>query len=178
VAEGPLHYGQPYFLAARVPASAPAQIAPVHARQGEWDAGEGAIQLVGYDSDSASCQPGGQISLTFYWRTTATARLPVDYTVFVHLLGSTNPATGGPIWAQDDSEPCREGYPTSAWSADEIVLDDHTLAVPDSVPAGEYEIAVGLYDWRTMVRLPVVDADGQVIGDHVILGSLRIEAAP
>jgi hypothetical protein len=29
-----------------------------------------------------------------------------------------------------------------------------------------------------MIRLPVVDAGGQVTADHVILGSLRIVEAP
>jgi hypothetical protein len=97
-----------------------------------------------------------------------------NYTAFVHLLGPHNPATGGPLWAQDDSEPGRRGYPTSAWAAGEIVIDGYALEIPQDAPEGEYRIAVGLYEWQTMQRLPVLDEEGRVIGDQAALGTLAV----
>ena len=78
-----------------------------------------------------------------------------NYTAFVHLLGPTNPATGGPLWAQDDSEPCRTFYPTSIWDAGEIVIDTFTLELPQDIPPGQYTLHTGFYELRTLERLPV-----------------------
>jgi hypothetical protein len=174
---GALHYGQPYFSVFRVPAGIAPEVLPQQVTDIDWDASEATIRLWGVDLDQASYRPGEQVKLTLYWRTTA--ELKVDYTVFVHLLGpEDNPATGGPLWAQDDSEPCRRGYRTSAWTTDELVIDPYLLAVPENAPAGEYRIEIGLYEWRTMLRLPVLDDVGQVRGDHAELLSLRITVAP
>jgi hypothetical protein len=153
-------------------------VTPQYVRDVLWSA-PGAlsptIQLWGYDLDQASYRPGENAELTLYWR--SSGGMEVDYTVFVHLLGPDNPAGGAP-WAQDDSEPCRRGYPTSAWTTDEIVIDPYSLSVPENAPVGEYRIVVGFYEWQTLQRLPVVDDDGWVAGDHVALGTLQVTAAP
>jgi hypothetical protein len=176
VASDALHYGQPFYTTVRVPAGAAPAIVPQHTREVNWGAPGATIQLRGYDLDLPVYRPGERVGLTVYWRTTGA--LAIDYTVFVHLLGPDNPATGGPLWTQDDSEPCRRGYPTSAWNTDEIVIDAYALEVPETAPAGEYRIAIGLYEWQTMRRLPVLDDAGQAVGDHVVLGALRVTASP
>ena len=100
--------------------------------------------------------------------------METDYTAFVHLLGPNNPATGGPLWAQDDSEPCRRSYRTSAWGPGEIVIDRYAMTIPPEAPAGEYSIVMGLYEWQTLQRLPVLDDAGQAARDHVILASVKV----
>jgi hypothetical protein len=102
------------------------------------------------------------------------AKMETNYTVFTHLLGPYNPATAGPLWSQDDSEPCRRGYPTSHWDVGEIVVDRFALPIPAETPAGEYQIEMGFYEWPALERLPVLGAAGQVVADHVILGQLGI----
>lgn len=177
VGQGAPHYGQPFFSTLRVPAGTAPAIAPQHIPAIEWRAPDATIQLWGYDLDQASYKPGERVGLTIYWR--APEGPPAaDYTVFVHLLGPDNPATGGPLWAQDDSEPCRRGYPTSSWSANEIIVDGYALEIPPNAPEDEYRIAIGLYEWQTMQRLPVLDETGQVVGDHAELLSLRVMAGP
>jgi hypothetical protein len=176
VGQGALHYGQPFYSAVRVPAGTAPAVMPQVEREVDWAAPEARIQLAGYDLDQATYRPGEHITLTAYWRANGT--LAKDYSVFVHLLGPGDAATSGPPWAQDDSEPCRRGYPTSAWAAHEIVIDPYALAIPQDAPAGEYRIAIGLYEWQTMTRLPVLDEAGNVAGDYTILGSVRVEAAP
>jgi hypothetical protein len=173
---GTLHYGEPYFSTVRVPAETAPEIAPQQVSEAQWRAPEATLQLWGYDLNKAEYKPGDQVGLTAYWRTAGSPAL--DYTVFVQLLGPENTATGGPLWTQDDSEPCRKGYPTSAWSEHETIIDHFALTVPENAPAGTYQIVVGFYEWQTMQRLPVLDDAGQVVGDHVLLASLQVEAAP
>jgi hypothetical protein len=189
VDQGPLHYGLPYFLVYRVPAGARAQIAPGHVQRVEWSEGDehARFQLWGYDLDKTTFAPGEVIHVTLYYGVAdpaaggqsavgqSAADQPAgDYTGFVHLLGPLNPATGGPLWAQDDSEPCRRSYRTSAWRSHEIVLDRYAMTVPLDAPAGEYEIEMGFYRWDTLVRLPVLDDSGQPAGDHVILAQVTV----
>ena len=66
-------------------------------------------------------------------------------------------------------------YPTSVWDAGEVIADLHTLSLAPDLPAGEYKIAIGLYDPETGQRVPIVDEDGQVSGDHVIISGLALE---
>jgi hypothetical protein len=170
--QGPLHYQQPYFLAYRVPVGSEAQIAPTSVLQIDWDG----IQLLGYDLNQAAYAPGDTVRLTLYLKSTGSVSR--DYTIFVHLLGPVNAASGSPIWAQDDSEPCRRSYPTSAWSDGEIIVDHLELAIPGEAPAFQYELELGFYDWQTMERLPVLDANGRPVADHAILTELRISPQP
>jgi 4-amino-4-deoxy-L-arabinose transferase-like glycosyltransferase len=169
VDEGPLHYQLPYFLAYRVPAHAEAQMEPTYPLEADWG---DKIQLLGYDLDAATYRAGETIHLTLYLQ--GLAEMATNYTVFTHLLGPYNPATGGPLWSQDDSEPCRRGYPTSRWDVGEIVVDTFALPIPAEAPAGEYQIEAGFYTWPTLERLPVLNAAGQIMADHVILGQLHI----
>jgi uncharacterized membrane protein len=140
---------------------------PLEARVGE------SIHLAGYQS-LASVQPGGDLPVKLYWRTSG--KLAEHYTVFVHLVGSEfNPQTGGPLWAGHDGEPLDGGYPTTQWFVDVWIPDTHVLAVPSDAPPGEYELWAGLYTQPEVERLPVYDERGQPAGDHVVLGRLRIQ---
>jgi hypothetical protein len=170
VDEGPLHYQKPYFLAYRVTAGSEAQIEPGYPREANWD---DKIQLLGYDLDGSTYEVGENIHLTLYYQ--ALNKMRTNFTVFTHLLGPYNPATNGPLWSQDDSEPCRRGYPTSSWDVGEIVIDTFSLSIPAETPVGDYQLEIGFYQWPTLERLPVLNAIGQVTADSVVLGQLHIE---
>jgi hypothetical protein len=169
VGQGPLHYQKPYFLAYGVPAEAEARIAPGHQMAANWD---NKIGLLGYDLDATTFAPGEAVNLTLYYQ--GVDKMEADYTVFTHLLGPYNPATAGPLWGQDDSEPCRRGYPTSFWDVGEIVIDGFTLPIPAEAPAGDYTLEMGFYQWPALERLPVLDESGQVVADRVVLGQLQV----
>lgn len=168
VGEGPLHYNEPFFLAYEVAAGVEAHVEPAHPLQANFD---NQIQLLGYDLDSFTYQPGDTLQLFLYYR--RLGPIEKDYTVSTQLLGPHNPATNGPLWAQDDSEPCRRFYPTSTWDAGEIVRDKYTIAVPADAPPGDYTLITGFYNWHTLERLPVLGA-GQPVADHVVLGQVHI----
>jgi len=122
-----------------------------------------AISLLGYRLPVGSpLRPGQALRVDLYWQSVAAP--PGDYTAFVHLLDSS-----GVLRAQSDSAPRRGTYPTSIWTTGEIVLDSRVLVVPQDAPPGDYQIEVGMYEWPGLKRLPVLDAEGRVQGDHIVL---------
>jgi len=164
VAQGPLHYNQPYFLAYRLPVGSTAQISVSHPLEIAW---ENRTRLLGYDIDAEVYRPGDTIHLTLYFQ--AVEEMDEDYTAFAHLLGPQNPATGSSLWGQDDSEPCRRSYPTSTWVPGEIVRDEFAIPIPLEAPAGDYEVRAGFYLLETLSRLPAVDDAGQAVPDDAVL---------
>jgi 4-amino-4-deoxy-L-arabinose transferase-like glycosyltransferase len=168
--QGPLHYNEPYFLAYRIPAGTEATVTPTYTKTANL--GDD-IQLLGYGIEKTLYQPGDTIHLKLYHRTSA----PMDkhYTVFTHLLGPHNLATEGPLWAQDDSEPCRGLYPTTSWQAGEIIIDHFTLPIPPDAPAGTYQMSMGFYDVWTMERL-LASSEGEHLENNIVpLGEVKIE---
>jgi hypothetical protein len=103
------------------------------------------LWLLGYDlevhDDSAS--------VTLYWQ--AMRRMDVAFKFFVHLYGLGNET---PL-AQVDMMPHNWTYPTLWWEAGEVVSDEFVLQL-EGLPGGSYQLAVGVYDPDTNVRLPVV----------------------
>ncbi|MFN2289814.1 MAG: ArnT family glycosyltransferase [Anaerolineae bacterium] len=172
VAEGPLHYNQPYFLAYQVPPDSTPQISPSHPLEATWG---DRLKLLGYDLDEDVYRPGDTIHLTLYLQ--ALEEMGVDYTLFVHLLGPENPATGSSLWGQDDSEPCRRSYPTSVWRPGEILRDKYAIPIPSEAETGNYEVRVGFYLLETLTRLPAVDAAGlPVPDDSVLLAPVHVQS--
>jgi hypothetical protein len=125
------------------------------------------VDLVGYDLDRREARAGDTLLLTLFWR--SREHLSEDYTVFTHLADAE-----GRIWAQDDSYPLDGDYPMSFWSAGEFVRDEYALALPSDVPAGEYEIEVGLYQALSGTRVLVLDEGGQVLDNRVLLDTVTI----
>ena len=105
---------------------------------------EGVGVLAGYSLTPTA----GALTVQLVWQATATP--PVSYKVFVHLQGE-----GGRVWAQSDGVPAGWARPTTGWLAGEYVLDEHTLALPSDLPAGDYTLYVGLYDPDTNARVPL-----------------------
>ena len=126
------------------------------------------IDLLGYNLSDRQLASGESLDLTLFW--SPRGRPTHDYTVFVHLLDSS-----GQLRGQADSPPMAGKYPTSVWDAGEVIADLHTLSLAPDLPAGEYKIAIGLYDPETGQRVPIVDEDSQVSGDHVIISGLALD---
>jgi hypothetical protein len=90
----------------------------------------------------AEAAPGGQVHITVYWQ----AERPVDddYNVAVHLLAHDPPQGPQDVLAQADRRhPVYGWYPTTRWSAGEIVRDDYVVSIPAGTqPVG---LRVGMY---------------------------------
>jgi hypothetical protein len=117
------------------------------------------IRLRGYVLETSS----DEVALTLYWQALSAGQ--EDFTHFVHLVD----AGTGEIVAQHDAMPRRNSYPTSQWSAGEIVADPLELSWRH-LPPGDYRLAVGLY--RAIApeypRLTAVDDQGRTIDDNRI----------
>ncbi len=131
--------------------------------------------MVGYEvypppvRDTILLQAGERLRLILYW--TPFARARVDNTVFVHLEGAVNPATGTPLWAQDDHPPQGGRAPTSqwhVWPAGTLLRDVFTLDLKD-VPPGGYVLRIGMYSPRTGARVEMRDAETGQSGDSINL---------
>ena len=129
-----------------------------------FDAGYGRFRQASYNYVVMSLPKSvDRLELTLYWE--ALANGTEDFFHFVHLV---DPATGE-IFAQHDSMPRNNSYPTSQWSAGEIVADPLFLNLTET-PSGEYVLYVGLYRnlGSSSPRLPVSDDQGRLLHDDRI----------
>lgn len=98
------------------------------------------------------------LRLALWWRSQGS--VGKDFTVFVHLRDQN-----GEVVAQGDGPPMHNGFPTSLWKAGDVIPDEHEVVLPKGVLEGDHFISVGLYDLKTMERLPAFDQDGQRLPD-------------
>lgn len=77
---------------------------------------------------------------------------------FVHLAGEPTPFDGGELYATGDEPLCAEAYSPTR-TTDETLVQPLTVTLPDDLPAGNYTIAVGMYDPATNRRLPLNTPD-------------------
>jgi 4-amino-4-deoxy-L-arabinose transferase-like glycosyltransferase len=116
---------------------------------------KGSYVTVNGDANNRQPRGGEWLRVTLFWATSA--RLPVDYKVFVHVFDSNHQ-----IVAQDDSMPHHGDRPTSQWQLNQIVLDDHEFQLPiDSLPKS-LVIGVGLYDPNSGQRLKLQNGSDSV----------------
>jgi 4-amino-4-deoxy-L-arabinose transferase-like glycosyltransferase len=87
-----------------------------------------------------------------------------DYQVFVHVLVGDKKEP----FAQADFQPKNGRYPTGAWSPGEAVDDCATLDV-SGLPVSGWRVALGLYDLDSQKRLPVRNANGNLLADNRVL---------
>jgi mannosyltransferase len=133
----------------------------------------GRVALYGYDVSAAVVQPGDTLYLALFWQ--ALEPMDTPYTVFTHLLDEDNEVRG-----QMDSQPVAGARPTTGWVPQEYVRDDYQLVIGADAPPGDYLIEVGMYDASTpdFQRLPLLDAEGSVLDDRIILDTVVQVRAP
>jgi hypothetical protein len=110
------------------------------------------VELAGFEVDRQTIRAGESLRLTLLWQALTTPE--VDYTVFVHLLDRE-----GRLAAGHDAQPLAGRYPTTIWSPGEQILDRHSLPLPSTLPAGRYQLVIGLYQPATGRRLPLTFPD-------------------
>ena len=118
---------------------------------------DGAIGLQGVQISGAA---GDTVTLTLTWQ--SLQPVPYDATTFVHLRG-----TDGSALAQADRQPLNGRFPTSYWLPGQLLTDTITLSPVDDVDIEQ--LALGMYKWPSLDRLPAVDADGNPQPDNMIV---------
>jgi uncharacterized membrane protein len=126
------------------------------------------IRLLGYDMASPTCTVSAEgdtdcsLELVLYWQ--AQRAMGTDYSVFVHVVGPD-----GRIWGQRDTGPDAGAYPTRRWAAGEVVADPLRVTLPPDIPAGTFDVTVGMYRPDTGQRLPALTAGGRAANDEIRL---------
>lgn len=123
------------------------------------------IRLAGYDLLPPAPAPGDILYVRLHWL--VDAHPAADWTVFVHLLGQPK-ADGNRLWVGKDSPPGNASLPTTSWQPGWRIIDEYELQLPADLPAGGYELEIGLYQ-----------ADGQRLpanGDGLVLGAVQVGA--
>jgi hypothetical protein len=117
-------------------------------------------------------EPGSSIGVWLNWQ--AEQQVDESYTVFVHLIDGNNQ-----LITQEDYTPMGGAFPTELWIpkwiAGQTVSDPYQLKVPDHLPPGEYYIEAGLYGMTSTRRVSLLDRDGGLAGDRVILFKVGVE---
>jgi len=149
--------GRPLYLARTAPGLAgawhPSNTGPLIALQPtpvtELPEGEGivpiglrlgnAFELAGCRTEGTRFRPPAVVPLTLYWR--ALEAPGHDYSVSLRLLDGA----GQELLRVDSQHPVLGTYPTSLWTAGEVVGDYYELQLPADLAAGSYRWGVILY---------------------------------
>ena len=127
------------------------------------------IQLVGFDAPDSSSRRADTLDVTLYWK--ALQAPGEDYTVFVHLLDAD-----GQLVSSHDGQPMAGTLSNRRLASRRHVPDTHALSIDSELPAGTYQLNVGMYRRPSLERLIVRDADGNEMPDRVFF--LRTVTVP
>ncbi|MBM3134452.1 MAG: hypothetical protein FJZ89_04020, partial [Chloroflexi bacterium] len=112
------------------------------------------LQLLGYDlhrlgqaATDVDFRSGDVLHLALYWR--SGEQPSDDLMVAVHVIGRD-----GRVLLRRENRPADGRYPTFLWEGREIVRDQHKIPL-GSLPPGEYQLTIGVYDARGTRPLPV-----------------------
>ena len=114
-------------------------------------------------------RPGDTLTVALMW--VSDGKVTENHKVFCHVL---SPA--GDLVGQQDGVPLSGVRPTPSWRAGEVIEDSYSVLLDESLPTGEYELSVGMYNPETMVRLAAYDTAGRRLhSDRIVVGVLRVE---
>jgi len=113
-------------------------------------------------------QPGGVIVVTLRWQ--ALRSIDTHYVVFVHLVDDPH----APAVAQQDVEPFT---PTTEWMPNVEMVDPHQVTIPADLPAGQYQLRVGMYpQGEPGYQLPVVDTGFTTVeSGRILVAEIEIQ---
>lgn len=119
-----------------------------------------------------TARPGETIDLTLRWQCLNYAT--ESYTIFVHLIDLANqPLVTLDYTPLGGSVPTHLWFPK--WLPGQQFTDPYHLQIPPDLPPGQYLIEVGLYEMVGKRRLHIADANGNLVGDRYILGSVLVD---
>jgi hypothetical protein len=123
------------------------------------------VSLIGSEIRTPQVKAGQQVEVITYWRI-ATLTDQEDV-LFTHVLsGDPN----NPVLAQQDLL----DVPSYYWLPGDAFAQVHRFVIPADARPGTYPLEVGYYTPADQERLPLLDAAGNPIGDHVIIGSVTV----
>jgi hypothetical protein len=118
------------------------------------------VRLQGYTLLTEAPAPGGEVLVALWWQCVREAL--DERSVLVHVLDSR-----GERVAQGDGPPATGILPTTQWREGDLVLDVRRVRLPEGLPPGPYTLAVGMYRWPSLERLPLTVASGRASDDVI-----------
>jgi 4-amino-4-deoxy-L-arabinose transferase-like glycosyltransferase len=103
---------------------------------------DGRLRLLGYSLSDGPFRAGDRLSFSLFWQALSNGEYP--FVVFAQLQDA-----GGQPVAMSETPPV---YPADRWPAGMLLRDPHQIPLPASLPAGDYQLAVGLL-WPDRTRL-------------------------
>ena len=137
---------------------APPQVEPMEQLPADQADIAPSLQLLGYDLPARAASPGETVRIALYWQ--ATEDLTHDYLFSVQLRDEERH-----IWLEQEGRPVDGTYPTTEWSAGEIIKDWHDVRLPPDTSPGSHELLLKIRE------------AGEVVGETT-LGYLEVEGRP
>jgi hypothetical protein len=109
---------------------------------------DGGLAFLGYEWTRPAFAPGDSPALLTYWRVEAAPDTPVK--VFVHLMGDSDV----PLTQHDGL-----GSPPRGWAAGDLIVQRHTLSLPEDLAPGLYKLFLGVYNAPAGPRFSVAGTD-------------------
>lgn len=125
---------------------------------------DGVVAVDGYELPRVA-RPGDTIRAAVGWHALGPAE--PDLTQFAHIVRRGDREE---LIAGDDAV----AVSSQSWRGGEIVLSWFGLRLPESAPVGAYWLSTGFYRAADLRRLAAAAADGQPIGDRLLLGPIKL----
>lgn len=121
--------------------------------------------FLGHDRSADTIGPGETLEITLYWH--LQKKPERHYSIFVHLLDPESNIVG---------EFDANWYATSYWreGGGETLVSYFPLRVQDGIPAGEYQLEIGVYHQPTGERLPIYGESGEMVADRLLLRPVEV----
>ncbi|MBI2848865.1 MAG: glycosyltransferase family 39 protein [Chloroflexi bacterium] len=110
------------------------------------------IEMIAWRSEDQA-KSGEETSITLIWRILKVPK-EEDRSLFFHLLDGQEK-----MWGQGDFASI-SSYPIAEWRPGDVVIGSYKLKVRNDTPAGVYSLQVGIYNAKSLDRLPTA-GDGQ-----------------
>lgn len=123
------------------------------------------LALHGFGVDQTALTPGETVTLSLLWR--GLAEMDEDYTVFVHVVDEN-----GRLLTQQD---LRLEPSTSSWPPKQLGRTQHILTIPAETETTSVNLIVGVYQWPSLNRLPLLDKNKIPIEDKINLMNIPLE---
>ena len=128
------------------------------------------VVLRGYEVSSDSLQPGGVLTVDLYWE--VLGQPPGNFLLFVHLIDEAT----GTLIAQRDTHPGLGNFPSSQWQPGDRFIESIRLHASETMyTPSSASLQIGLYaPGEGGYRLGIADANGNFVGDALILDEIAI----
>lgn len=127
----------------------------------------GQLRLAAAGLETAEVRAGGSLAIGSEWE--ALADVGVDY----HVLAILRTPQGRTV-RQTESTLGGGGAGTAGWHPGRWVVRTINLPIPRGTPAGEYEVALALYDSKARQTLPLAARPASGPPDEAVIGTVRV----